>query len=80
MQSDVIDFYSPENSIIQDDNIIESDASPQDLIDTEFEKIESEVKNELLTKLKEVDPYAFEKIILILLKKMGYGDFIETSK
>lgn len=27
-----------------------------------------------------MDPYAFEKIILILLKKMGYGDFIETSK
>lgn len=27
-----------------------------------------------------MDPYAFEKIILILLKKMGYGDFIETAK
>jgi len=34
----------------------------------------------LLAKLKSVDPYVFEKIILILLKKMGYGDFIETSK
>jgi restriction system protein len=55
-------------------------ASPQDLIDTGFETIETEVKTELLDKLKEIDPYYFEKVILILLKKMGYGDFIETSK
>ncbi len=55
-------------------------ASPQDLIDTGFETIETEVKTELLEKLKELDPYFFEKVILILLKKMGYGDFIETSK
>lgn len=55
-------------------------ASPQDLIDTGFETIETEVKTELLDKLKELDPYFFEKVILILLKRMGYGDFIETSK
>ena len=55
-------------------------ASPQDLIDTGFSTIETEVKTELLDKLKELDPYFFEKVILILLKRMGYGDFIETSK
>lgn len=55
-------------------------ASPQDLIDSGFSTIETEVKTELLEKLKELDPYYFEKVILILLKKMGYGDFIETSK
>ncbi len=31
-------------------------------------------------KLKNIDPYYFEEVIVILLKKMGYGDFIETSK
>ena len=55
-------------------------ASPQDLIDSGFSTIELEVKTELLEKLKEIDPYYFEKVILILLKRMGYGDFIETSK
>jgi len=55
-------------------------SSPQDLIDSGFNAIESEVKTELLERLKEIDPYYFEKVILILLKKMGYGDFIETSK
>lgn len=55
-------------------------SSPQDLIDSGFSTIEREIKNELLEKLKEIDPYYFEKVILILLKRMGYGDFIETSK
>lgn len=55
-------------------------STPQDLIDSGFTTIETEVKTELLEKLKEIDPYYFEKVILILLKKMGYGDFIETSK
>lgn len=55
-------------------------ASPQDLIDSGFSTIETQVKTELLDKLRSVDPYYFEKVILILLKKMGYGDFMETSK
>jgi len=55
-------------------------ASPQDLIDSGFSTIETQVKNELLDRLKEIDPYYFEKVILILLEKMGYGDFFETKK
>lgn len=79
IHSNVITFYEPESSSVSDAPIAVN-ASPQDLIDSGFEQIEREVKDELLSKLKEVDPYAFEKIILILLKKMGYGDFIETAK
>jgi restriction system protein len=62
------------------DTVCVDNASPQDLIDSGFSTIETEVKSELLEKLKEIDPYYFEKVILILLKSMGYGDFIETSK
>ena len=79
IQSNVITFYEPESKSTPETTIVKN-ASPQDLIDSGFEQIEREVKDELLSKLKEVDPYSFEKIILILLKKMGYGDFIETSK
>ncbi|MBA3755702.1 MAG: restriction endonuclease [Nitrosomonas sp.] len=79
IHSNVITFYEPENESIPETTIV-ANASPQDLIDSGFEHIEREVKDELLSKLKVVDPYAFEKIILILLKKMGYGDFIETAK
>ncbi len=81
------DFINHRSSVQnKKDNQIETEtvdvdnASPQDLIDTGFATIETEVKSELLDKLKELDPYFFEKVILILLKRMGYGDFIETSK
>lgn len=86
LQSDQ-DFINHRESVkSQKENEVELDtvnvenASPQDLIDSGFSSIETEVKTELLEKLKEIDPYYFEKVILILLKKMGYGDFIETSK
>jgi len=79
--SNLLNFYTEENTKQnKEDSSIEKikNASPQDLIDEGFNEIELEVKNELLTKLKNIDPYYFEKVILILLKKMGYGDFIET--
>ena len=81
--SGTINFYIEENSkndkkILENKDIITS--SPQDLIDSGFTQIENEIKSDLLEKLKTIDPYYFEKVILILLKKMGYGEFIETSK
>lgn len=69
-----------DNKTYIEDKIEIQNSSPEDLIDEGFNQIEKEVKNELLEKLKIMDPYYFEKVILILLKKMGYGDFIETTK
>lgn len=71
---------SKKENEVELENVNVENASPQDLIDSGFSTIETEVKTELLERLKEIDPYYFEKVILILLKKMGYGDFIETSK
>ena len=79
LQHNVINFYEPE-SPGKSKTSVASTASPQDLIDAGFEEIEKKTKEDLLAKLKEIDPYTFERIILILLSKMGYGDFIETSK
>ncbi len=56
------------------------ESSPQDRIDSGMRSIESDVKADLLSKLQAMDPYYFQKVILLLLEKMGYGDFIETSK
>lgn len=80
-ETSMMDFYQTENDKSSAKEIKKiSNASPQDLIDEGFNQIEREIKNELLEKLKTIDPYYFEKVILILLKKMGYGDFIETAK
>lgn len=75
-----LDFYTEEKIKGISTNTQIKNSSPQDLIDTGFSEIEAQVKHELLEKLRNIDPYYFEKVILILLKKMGYGDFIETSK
>lgn len=66
------------NEVNDFDEIINS--SPQDLIDEGFNQIKNEVKLDLLDKLKSIDPYYFEKVVLKLLKKMGYGEFKETPK
>jgi restriction system protein len=79
VESDFLDFYAEEKTKSTDNNEIK-DSSPQDLIDSGFSAIELQIKSDLLERLKDIDPYYFEKVILILLKKMGYGDFIETSK
>jgi len=80
-ESNFLTFYQEEkgNNNNSDVNIIKN-SSPQDLIDSGFAAIETQIKNDLLERLKVIDPYYFEKVILKLLKKMGYGDFIETSK
>jgi restriction system protein len=60
--------------------VTEKDFSPQDLIEDGFASIKQNIKIELLERLKNIDPFYFEKVILILLKRMGYGEFIETKK
>lgn len=80
-ESTLFEFYKLEKNIVSGNDKVKVDiSSPQDLIDEGFNRIESDVKNELLQKLKNIDPYFFEKVVLRLLKKMGYGEFIETSK
>lgn len=80
-ESSLFDFYKQEKGTVAIDNKHQPKiSSPQDLIDEGFNRIESEIKEELLSKLKSIDPYFFEKVVLKLLKKMGYGEFFETSK
>ncbi len=80
-ETNFLEFYKEEKDkkgITENTEI--KNSTPQDLIDRGFTEIENQVKIELLDKLKTLDPYYFEKVILILLKAMGYGDFIETTK
>jgi len=77
--SSIFNFYNEEKTKALEDLEIKG-SSPQDLIDSGFTAIETQVKSDLLEKLKSLDPFYFEKVILILLNRMGYGEFIETSK
>jgi len=81
-ENSVFEFYKEEKDTRNSANTKNElkSSSPQDLIDEGFLRVEENVKSELLIKLKSLDPYFFEKVVLRLLKKMGYGEFFETSK
>jgi restriction system protein len=65
---------------LKDEAKVFGDLSPQDLIESGYTKLVSEIEEELLEKLKSMNPYLFETVALKLLKEMGYGEFEETSK
>jgi len=58
---------SKKENDVELDKINVENASPQDLIDSGFSDIETEVKTELLERLKEIDPYYFEKVRLFAI-------------
>lgn len=49
------------------------DADPDELISSGVHLIESNTKSTLLQRLRESDPYDFERVVRSLLVKMGYG-------
>lgn len=65
---------------VKEDEALDESASPEDMIEAGVSQVEHKVRDELLDKLKSVDPFYFEKVVLLLLERMGYGDFEETSK
>ena len=82
-EASLFDFYKQEApQKLTPNKIPETNvSSPQDLIDEGFKRIDDDVKTELINqRLKGTNPYFFEKVVLRLLKKMGYGEFIETAK
>ncbi len=74
-----VDFQTTKKDTKESDDVI-STKTPIEKIDSGFEDIQNSLKNELLEKLEKTNPYYFEKMILQLFKKMGYGDFQETKK
>jgi len=53
--------------------------TPAEQIDRIFENITNELEQELLNQIYESSPYFFERIVIDLLQKMGYGNFDGTT-
>lgn len=47
--------------------------TPEDMIDEATDKIKSQVCHDLLEKVMKMDPTSFEKLVISLIKKLGYG-------
>ncbi|MBR4853171.1 MAG: restriction endonuclease [Alistipes sp.] len=68
----------PNDTIIDSSiNVIES--TPTDLIDDAYGQINKALAKELLSKILEMSPAFFEKLVVELLVKMGYGGSFEDA-
>lgn len=76
------EFQKNRNTDKSDSELVRADehASPEEMIESGVATIEAQQKHDLLDRLRTVDPYYFEKIILELLNKMGYGEYTTTAK
>lgn len=53
--------------------------TPEELIESGYQNIRQSLEEEILSKLKKINPYFFEKIVVELLVKMGYGGSIQDA-
>ena len=57
----------------------EKQQNPAELIEIGYLKIRQSLEQDILSKLKTIDPYFFERIVVELLVKMGYGGSIHDA-
>jgi restriction system protein len=71
---------SDDSAAITNTDVIEDmEETPEELIESGYQKIRRGLEQEVLSKLKTVHPSFFEKIVVELLVKMGYGGSIEDA-
>jgi restriction system protein len=58
----------------------QQDETPDDVFEESFRKINKTLGDELLAEVIKISPVAFERLIIDLLQKMGYGAFENSSK
>lgn len=63
----------------KDEDEIE-DVTPDELMENGYNSINASLAQELLEKLRTIDPYFFEQVIANLLSAMGYGKSTVTKK
>ena len=63
---------SSSNTSVQETSEL-ADATPEDLIETGFTQLRQQLVSDLLDRVKSITPEAFEKLVLQVLAKMGYG-------
>lgn len=56
-----------------------SEETPDDMLEAAFEKISQRLADELLAEVYKLSPTAFERLVLDLMAKMGYGTFASST-
>lgn len=74
---DTVKIVSPSGEFVSDDSYVNQ--TPEEQIELGYLKIRNALEQEILSKLKSIHPAFFEKIVVELLVKMGYGGSIEEA-
>lgn len=83
--SDFVDFVSgksikePDDVARQPKIIKLDDATPDEIMEKTYKKINKDLADTILENISNNDPYFFEKLVVDLLLKMGYGEFREDA-
>ncbi|MGL4904466.1 MAG: winged helix-turn-helix domain-containing protein, partial [Cetobacterium sp.] len=54
--------------------------NPDEILEKSYLEINSNLENELLELITKISPISFEKLVIDLLSKMGYGSFENSGK
>ena len=57
----------------QSEDNTKDDESPEEMLDTAVKKLNASLADDLLDEIMKISPYSFEKLVVNLLFKMGYG-------
>lgn len=63
----------------EDDNSISQSTTPEEQFESAYENLRNELANELIHQLKNCNPSLFEKIVVEVLVKMGYGGSLKDA-
>ncbi|MDZ4070304.1 MAG: restriction endonuclease [Sediminibacterium sp.] len=68
-------YQNKKDNLINEESIteIEQGRTPEELLDYSFQKLKEELALELIDKIKNCSPAFFERLVIDLLIKMGYG-------
>ena len=79
--SEFVEFQSSkrEDEIEAETSDEQSTQTPEELLETAYQKIRKSLASELINKVVELSPTFFEKLVVELLVKMGYGSSIKDA-
>jgi restriction system protein len=76
-----IDFQSSKRNkeSIQIESLPSTEATPEEALDLAYQKLRSDLEAELLERMKSLPPSFFERLVIDVLVKMGYGGSREDA-
>ena len=54
--------------------------TPDDIFENSYQKIYQNLADDILTEVMKLSPISFEKMVLDLMEKMGYGTYRTTGR